>query len=100
MYDPTPSPDVASASTADPPPIKLTRDEHGRLTDGRHTYWSDERGNVRWSRLAERSAWRDEGLGIASHGGARTLAGAVSAAHDNERVLIDVRVDLAKQASK
>jgi hypothetical protein len=94
VYDPTPA--TSPVSSVNPPSIRLVRDSHDRFTDGRHTYWSDERGGVRWSRLAQRGDWLDDGIGVASHGGGRTLEQAVANAHANERILIDVRADQAR----
>jgi hypothetical protein len=88
-YDPTPTIAVDPVIT-----VQLQRDEHGRLTDGRHVFWQDTTSSrIRWARDTR---WPDDGLGIVRHGAAATVRDAVIAAHRHERILVGVQTDLAR----
>lgn len=53
-----------------------------RLTDGVHHYWTDAlSGRVRWAA----TDWPNDGIGIASHGGEKTLEAAIEAAEASRR---------------
>lgn len=82
-------------ASRDAPIVRLRRDAHDRLTDGKHVYWNDGR-LVRWSRYASMADWPDDGLGVVSHGGARTLRAAIEHAHRCEEMRASVLAEVAE----